>query len=100
MAARSLSRSICWPAMDHLSCLVSLGLLSYSQLLENRDGTLLQDLRVRTSERAVFRQRSHNPCVQALPGQAEERAPHYWGQGRHRSEERRVGKECRTRRER
>src|SRR6266403_2077043 len=38
-------------------------------------GTLLQDLRTRTSERAVFRQRSQNPCVQALPGQAEERAP-------------------------
>src|SRR5215472_16210716 len=40
----------------------------------NRDGTLLQDLRSPTTERAVLRQRAQNSCMQAVPGQAKERA--------------------------
>ena len=47
----------------------------FSAAGRNQGGTILQDLRVRTSERAIFRQRSQDPRVQALQGQAEERAP-------------------------
>ena len=52
---------------------VSWFIILFSVAGRNQDGALLQDLRARTSERAILRQRSQNPCVQALEGQAEER---------------------------
>ena len=50
-------------------------IILFSVAGRNQDGALLQDLRARTSERAILRQGSQVPRVQALQGQAEERAP-------------------------
>jgi hypothetical protein len=61
--------------LSHLSPSgVSWFIILFSVARRNQDGTLLQDLRARTSERAILRQRSQNPCVQALHEQAERRA--------------------------
>src|SRR6266567_9148793 len=50
--------------MDHLSRLsgISWFIILFSVAERNPDGTLLQDLRARTSERAIFRQRSRGSC--------------------------------------
>jgi hypothetical protein len=54
------------------SSAVSSFIILFSVAGRNRDGTLLQDLRARTSERAIFREKSQNPHMQALPGHAKE----------------------------
>jgi hypothetical protein len=61
------------PPFPPVWCLLFIVLFSVAG--RNQEGALLQDLRARTSERAILRQRSQNPCEQALQGQADERAP-------------------------